>query len=51
MTPQESREFFIDSLFSSAELKELKENGLFNCYVEGDISIDVIYSAMRDQGV
>jgi len=51
MTPQESRESFIDSLFSSIELEELKESGLYHDYVEGKISIETIYTTMRDQGI
>jgi len=51
MTPQESRERFIDSQFSEAELKDLKERGLYQDYVEGWISINRIYNLLKDQGI
>jgi hypothetical protein len=50
-TPQESREQFIDSLFDSSALENLKEKGLYGEYVEGRISIDTIYSQIKDQGI
>jgi hypothetical protein len=51
MTPQESREEFIDSLFSKKELEELKERGLYWEYVEGNTSISEVYNLLKDQGI
>lgn len=51
MTPQESRENFIDSLFTMDELIYLKKLGLYQDYVEGHISINTIYNTLKDQGV
>jgi hypothetical protein len=51
MTPQESREKFIDSLFKEAEIEQLKQRGLYQDYVEGHISINTIYNQMKDQGI
>lgn len=51
MTPYESRETFIDSMFSSKELEALKQNGVYQRYVYGEISIDEICKQMKDQGV
>jgi hypothetical protein len=51
MTPQESRENFIDSQFTAEEISDLKKLGLYQDYVEGCISINAIYSQVKDQGV
>jgi hypothetical protein len=51
MTPQESRELFIDSLFTIDEIIYLKKIGLYQDYVEGRISINTIYNQLKDQGV
>jgi hypothetical protein len=51
MTLQEFRENFIESQFSQEELELLKEQGLYQDYVEGWISINTIYAQMKDQGV
>ena len=51
MTPQESRESFIDSQFTEKEIAKLKERGLYNDYVEGHISINTIYAQVREQGI
>lgn len=51
MTPQESRENYIDALFSERELFELKETGIYEDYVEGRVSIDAVCSFVKDQGV
>lgn len=49
MTPQESREGFIDGILSEDELKLVKELGLYGDYVEGSISINTIFRQLRDQ--
>lgn len=51
MTPQESRENFIESQFTDEEIELLKERGLYQDYVEGWISINTIYAQMREQGI
>lgn len=50
MTPQESRANFIESLFSLDEILYLKRIGLYDHYVNGDISINTIYTYLKDQG-
>jgi hypothetical protein len=50
MTPQESREEFIDGLLPEAELEFIRELGLYEAYVEGAISIHDIYKQLKDQG-
>lgn len=50
-TPEESREDFINSQFTEEELTLLKEQGLYQEYVEGTISINTIYSQVREQGI
>lgn len=51
MIPFESREAFIDALFAESDLQYLKEAGLYDSYVQGDISIETIYKQLRDQGI
>jgi hypothetical protein len=51
MTPEESREEFIDSVFHGKTLQALKELGLYEKYVKGEISINAIYNTLKDQGV
>jgi len=50
MTPQESRERFIESLFSLDEILYLQSQGIYQDYVEGRISINTIYNLLKDQG-
>jgi hypothetical protein len=50
MTPQESRELFIEGVFPEHELEHIRETGLYEHYVEGRISINTIYSQLKDQG-
>jgi hypothetical protein len=50
MTPQESRELFIDGIFPENELEVIREMGLYEDYVEGRISVNTIYTHLRDQG-
>jgi hypothetical protein len=51
MTPQESREIFIESQFPGKKLEQIKEQGLYQDYVEGKISINTIYNQLKDQGI
>jgi len=51
MTPQESRERFIDSIFTMDEIIYLKSVGLYEDYVEGRISINTIYNTLKEGGV
>jgi hypothetical protein len=50
MTPQESREEFIDGLLPKDELEFIRELGLYEDYVEGNISINTILRQLKDQG-
>jgi hypothetical protein len=50
MTPQESRELFIDGIFPENELEVIRGMGLYEDYVEGRVSINTIYTHLRDQG-
>ncbi len=50
-TPQESRESYIDSLFSLDEILYLQKLGLYDKYVLGTISVHEIYKYLKDQGV
>jgi len=51
MTPQESREIFIESQFTADEILDLQKRGLYQDYVEGRISINTIYNQLKDQGI
>lgn len=51
MTPQESRESFIDGALPEDELEVIRQLGMYEDYVEGRISIQDIYQQLRDQGV
>ena len=51
MTPQESREQYLSSVFTPEEEMHLKETGLAQDYIEGEISINDIYKIFRDQGI
>jgi len=51
MTPQESRERYIDTLFSIDEVLFLQQIGLYSKYVTGEIDIQEIYKQLKDQGV
>jgi len=51
MTPQESRERFIESLFTMDEILDLQKRGLYTDYVEGKISINTIYNILKEQGI
>jgi hypothetical protein len=51
MTPQESREIFLDSILSREEQKCLQQKGLYQKYTEGKISVEDIYLELKDQGI
>ena len=51
MTSQESRELFIESLFTIDEIIDLQKRGLYRDYVEGRISINNIYNQLKEQGI
>jgi hypothetical protein len=51
MTPQESREIFLDSILTDRQRKRLNDQGLYQRYTEGKISVEEIYQQLRDQGV
>ena len=51
MTPQESRELFIESLFTIDEILDLKKRNLYEDYVTGKISINTIYNILKEQGI
>lgn len=50
-TPQESRELFIESLFTMDEVIDLKQRGLYDDYVTGRISINTIYNQLKEQAI
>ena len=51
MTPQESREHYLDSVFSMDEVLYLRQIGLAQRYIAGDLSIDDIYVHLREGGI
>ncbi len=51
MTPQESRENYLDTVFSMDEVLYLKSIGLAERYVRGEISIDDIYKQLKETGI
>ena len=51
MTPRESREIFIESVFKPDEINKLKTTGMYKDYVEGRISVNTIYRNFKDQGI
>lgn len=51
MTPQESREHYLESVFSMDEVLYLTQIGLAQKYTSGDISIDDIYAQLKEQGI
>ena len=51
MTSEESRTLFIESLFSIDEILDLKQRGLYEDYVTGKISINTIYTTLKEQGI
>lgn len=51
MTPEESREHYLDSVFSLDEVLYLQQIGLAQRYISGELSIDDIYVQLKDQGI
>ena len=51
MTPQESREIFLESILSKEERQCLHQKGLYQKYTEGKISVEDIYLELKDQGI
>ena len=51
MTPQESRENYLESIFTLDEVLYLQKIGLAQRYVKGELSIDDIYIQIKDQGI
>ena len=51
MTSQESRELFIESLFTLDEILDLKQRGLYEDYTTGKISINTIYNLLKEQAI
>ena len=51
MTPSESREHYLESVFSMDEILYLEQIGLAQRYIAGELSIDDIYIQLKDQGV
>lgn len=51
MTPSESREHYLESVFSMDEVIYLESIGLAQRYTQGEISIDDIYIHLKDQGI
>ena len=49
MTPQESRDQFLEGILNKDEYELLRDIGAYEDYVEGVISIDDIYTRLRDQ--
>jgi hypothetical protein len=51
MTPQESREHYIESIFTIDEIIYLQFLGLYDQYVTGEINIEEIYKQLKDTGI
>ena len=51
MVPEESRSSYLDSVFSMDEVIYLEQIGLAQRYVKGELSIDDIYTQLKDQGI
>jgi hypothetical protein len=50
-TPQESRERYLDSIFTLDEVIYLQSLGLYDRYVTGEIDIGEIYKQLREEGI
>jgi hypothetical protein len=50
MTPQESRDQFLGGILNEEECEHLRDIGAYEDYIEGAISINDIYTRLRDQG-
>jgi hypothetical protein len=51
MTPQESREIFIDAILTDSQRKRLNDQGLYQRYTEGKVSVEEVYKQLKDQGL
>ena len=51
MVPEESRSHYLDSVFTMDEVLYLEQIGLAQRYVKGELSIDDIYTQLKDQGI
>lgn len=51
MTPEESRCNYLSSVFSVDEVIYLESIGLAQRYTQGEISIDDIYTQLKEQGI
>lgn len=51
MSPEESRSNYLDSVFSMDEVIYLESIGLAQRYTRGEISIDDIYTQLKEQGI
>ena len=51
MIPEETRENYLESVFSMDEVLYLQQIGLAQRYVSGEISIDDIYIHLKDTGI
>ena len=49
MTPQDSRDQFLGGILNEDENELLRDTGAYKDYVEGVISINDIYTRLRDQ--
>jgi len=48
VTPKESREEFIEGILPEDDLDLIRELGLYESYVEGEIPINTVYQRLRD---
>lgn len=51
MTPWEARESYLDSILTKDQIEVLKQNGLLQRYIYGEISIEDIYAQLREEGI
>jgi hypothetical protein len=51
MVPEESRSSYLDSVFSMDEVLYLEQIGLAQLYIQGKLSIDDIYTQLKEQGI
>ena len=50
-TPEESREHYLELLFSLDEVAYLTAIGLAQKYASGEIDIDGVYKELKEQGI
>ena len=51
MSPEEWREDFINSQLTEKEIIEIQHQGLYDKYVNGEVSFAEVCSQFKDQGV